>query len=714
VRSLTKATRIGPRTRRSTGKVRFPPIADIRKGLSEHFHDFASADEAVTLLNAPLAACVDLTFKSRPPPKSDRQFDGLTGAQLDALGKLDEADRHFQIIWTEEVVVGPIAAPNRGRATTLRCGKQPDFRLHCYIVRVLFRHTHIMSQLMSAFHPLRTLALGRFVKPSTSLKAAPDSSRGAAMTGATDVFVSYKAEDRTRLLPLISALEAEGFTVWWDTHIGGGAHWRDDIQEHLDAAKCVIVAWSRRSVGPAGDFVRDEATRAWRRGAYLPVRIDTVNPPLGFGEVQAISLKGWKGDPSDPRFQALAETVRRRIAGQGIAHVRLPSDRPGISRRVVVAGGAGAIALAGGGLFLHRRAERDRIPPEVEALLVQAKQLDNQNTREGQNQAIGLYQRVVQIAPQYADGWGWLGYAYGALSHYRERPEALGYKAKAEAAGRHALELDPNSAFGELALSAAIPFVGHWADRDQHLARALALRPHEDEVLTLVAVLLQFVGRSTEAVPLYSRVKHKPFTPGEYYNFIRALWSAGRLAELDQAIGDAASLYPTQANIWFTRVDIAVYDGQTNAVSALVDDPQSRPTRVSDEFANSRIRIAHAVQSRDPAQAESIMAQAKTFARQAAGDAEDAIRVASALGRLDDAFMLAEAYYFGRGFIIPDHDSKGSSFSPEQRQTRFLFEPVTKPMRADPRFEPIVKELGLDRYWRESGHPPDYRHVAGL
>jgi len=171
------------------------------------------------------------------------------------------------------------------------------------------------------------------------------------MIGATDIFVSYKAQDRARLLPLVSALEGEGLTVWWDTHIGGGAHWREDIQAHLDAAKCVIVVWSRRSVGPEGDFVRDEATRARKRGVYLPVRLDPVEPPLGFGEVQAISLKGWKGDRSDPRFQALAEAVRRRIAGEDIAHVTLPHDRSGFSRRAVVAG-IGTIAVAGIGGWL--------------------------------------------------------------------------------------------------------------------------------------------------------------------------------------------------------------------------------------------------------------------------------------------------------------------------------------------------------------------------
>jgi serine/threonine-protein kinase len=175
------------------------------------------------------------------------------------------------------------------------------------------------------------------------------------MIGATDVFVSYKAEDRARLRPLIAALETEGFTVWWDTHIGGGAHWREDIQEHLDAAKCVIVVWSRRSVGIEGDFVRDEASRARKRGAYLPVRLDAVEPPLGFGEVQAISLKGWRGDPADPRFCAIAEAIRRRIAGEDIAHVDLGNHGHAVSRRTLVVGGAAAataLAATGGWILL--------------------------------------------------------------------------------------------------------------------------------------------------------------------------------------------------------------------------------------------------------------------------------------------------------------------------------------------------------------------------
>jgi serine/threonine-protein kinase len=173
---------------------------------------------------------------------------------------------------------------------------------------------------------------------------------------AADVFISYKAEDRARLQPLVAALEAEGFSIWWDAHIGGGTNWRQDIQEHLDAAKCVIVAWSKRSIGPEGEFVRDEAVRAKRHHTYLPVRIDDVEPPLGFGEVQAFSLKNWKGDRSDPRLAAVIDAVRERITGEHVEHHAENHQQPRISRRTAVAGGIGigigAIAVVGTGGWL--------------------------------------------------------------------------------------------------------------------------------------------------------------------------------------------------------------------------------------------------------------------------------------------------------------------------------------------------------------------------
>ncbi len=171
----------------------------------------------------------------------------------------------------------------------------------------------------------------------------------------SDVFISYKAEDRRRIQPLVQALQSDGYLVWWDQHIGTGDEWRQTIERQLEAATCVIVAWSKRSVGPEGQFVRDEATRAQQRRVYVPVTIDNVRIPLGFGESLATSLRGWRGDPSDPRYQAVLSAVRR-ISGGGSEEGTPKRPQLRFGRRAVVAGGLVAVAVAGlGGWALLER-----------------------------------------------------------------------------------------------------------------------------------------------------------------------------------------------------------------------------------------------------------------------------------------------------------------------------------------------------------------------
>jgi TolB-like protein/tetratricopeptide (TPR) repeat protein len=165
----------------------------------------------------------------------------------------------------------------------------------------------------------------------------------------SDVFVSYKAEDRRRVKPLVEALEADGYSVWWDAQIGGGAQWRHMIEAELNAARCVIVAWSKRSVGTEGTFVQDEATRAQERHVYIPVLIDKVHLPLGFGEMQALPLSAWKGDRSDPHYQAIRDAVAR-VAGESRATAKPQSSGPPVSRRGALVGGGAVAAVAAAGV----------------------------------------------------------------------------------------------------------------------------------------------------------------------------------------------------------------------------------------------------------------------------------------------------------------------------------------------------------------------------
>ncbi|MGB7991893.1 MAG: toll/interleukin-1 receptor domain-containing protein [Candidatus Methylophosphatis roskildensis] len=148
------------------------------------------------------------------------------------------------------------------------------------------------------------------------------------------VFISYKREDEPRVGRIALALQAEGLDVWWDRALVGGENWRMQIQSALDGAGCVVVVWSRESVGPSGDFVRDEAGQGKRRGILVPVLIEEVAAPLGFGEIQAIDLSEWTGNRDDPFFRDLCEAVKAKLEGRASAPPKGPTRR--LLRRLTI------------------------------------------------------------------------------------------------------------------------------------------------------------------------------------------------------------------------------------------------------------------------------------------------------------------------------------------------------------------------------------------
>ena len=158
-----------------------------------------------------------------------------------------------------------------------------------------------------------------------------------------EVFISYKREDEARVGRLVTALVGTGLSVWWDRGLAGGESWRVQIQTALDGAKCVIVIWTRESVGASGDFVRDEAGQAKRRGVLVPVMLDKVEPPLGFGEIQAVDLTRWKGSSRDPFFVDLCAAVTAKLEGRAVPPAKGPMKR--LMRRLTLSSLAGAIGL---------------------------------------------------------------------------------------------------------------------------------------------------------------------------------------------------------------------------------------------------------------------------------------------------------------------------------------------------------------------------------
>jgi len=103
-----------------------------------------------------------------------------------------------------------------------------------------------------------------------------------------DVFISYAREDLSTVKALVSDIEAEGLTVFWDRHIQLGQQWSDVLDRALREARVVIVVWSTASV--KSTWVKAEATEALALGRLVPLRIDNATIPMPFGQVQTADV----------------------------------------------------------------------------------------------------------------------------------------------------------------------------------------------------------------------------------------------------------------------------------------------------------------------------------------------------------------------------------------------------------------------------------------
>ena len=127
-----------------------------------------------------------------------------------------------------------------------------------------------------------------------------------------DVFISYKREERASAKALAEALEAHGFSVWWDVDLLPGEQYRTVILQILDKCRAAIVLWSPESA--SSHWVLDEASRALARNKLLPIIITPLpDMPLGFGQLHSHKLIDWSGAPDAPAFEPILAGVERLV-----------------------------------------------------------------------------------------------------------------------------------------------------------------------------------------------------------------------------------------------------------------------------------------------------------------------------------------------------------------------------------------------------------------
>jgi len=161
-----------------------------------------------------------------------------------------------------------------------------------------------------------------------------------------DIFISYAREDVAWVEKLNRALEAQGYSVWWDRNLATGVRYLKETEAQLREARATIVVWSKISID--SHWVVDEAALARDLGRLVPISKDGTMPPLGFGQYQATDFSHWNGGAGEPLpvlLKALAE--RTQLAERAVAPKR-PVAAPDRRVPIAIAGGLLLLLMAAG------------------------------------------------------------------------------------------------------------------------------------------------------------------------------------------------------------------------------------------------------------------------------------------------------------------------------------------------------------------------------
>jgi adenylate cyclase len=139
-----------------------------------------------------------------------------------------------------------------------------------------------------------------------------------------DVFVSYARADKARVAPLVAAIEARGWSVWWDPEINPGQEFDDQIDAEINAAKAVLVVWTPTSV--VSRWVRGEAREAADRGVLVPVRFEQARLPMDVRAIHTTDLDGWNEDPASVQAQECLRALAAMIARSQAAQTPKPGE----------------------------------------------------------------------------------------------------------------------------------------------------------------------------------------------------------------------------------------------------------------------------------------------------------------------------------------------------------------------------------------------------
>ena len=232
-----------------------------------------------------------------------------------------------------------------------------------------------------------------------------------------------------------------------------------------------------------------------------------------------------------------------------------------------------------------------------------------------------------------------------------------------------------------------------WAGREKLLRQGVAGDPDWPFTNGALGLLLDETGRLQEAFGYLQKAVAADLQIEWSTTNDTVQCGAGQFEPTTSRLVDALKLEARYSGIGYALRRCLKYARRWADLHALALAPPSQPLERADP--RSSIYEIYIVAEESGKPADIARARNAALAAAASGNMyaiQNAIEAMSALGFTDDAFVIAARYQITSCNCVES----------------VLFFTLTAPLRRDPRFMQLAERLGLDDYWRSSGHWPDY------
>lgn len=431
-------------------------------------------------------------------------------------------------------------------------------------------------------------------------------------------------------------------------------------------------------------------------------RLRKVASGIGDGsiDIETITKIGYRLTSNGSEVATAAwEPAHKHVAAAGGSSPSEPT------RRALLVGAVAGAGVGVGAIMLRRSHSATAPPAEAEALYERAKALQDSD-QEDSLQAIAYLQEAVRLSPDYGEAWGALALAYSVAIEVNEPPDRIPeFKLRLQEAARQAQRYDPGNLDTEFALAMREDIFGQWTKAERISRRLVRRNPQYVGAHQHLAWVLMNVGRWSEAVDAHRRAKAiNPNLPGNRYGLILSLWSAGRLTETDNEIEDSIRRWPRHPFFWEYKVKILALTGRPAAALQMFNDKADRPAGYEEINEALWRALLVALISRSDADADRAIKIILANARRIQAPPLPEAFECAVLGRSESALAMLEGIYLGTGAWAKENPYGKTVTHP-------LFQPQAKTLWQNARFNRILKDIGLERYWREAGVQPDYRRT---